>query len=143
MRVACCNAAANRIGDHRKHDRNGAGRLLQRRRLRGGRGQDDIRRERHQLRRIVAGGIVAEAPASGDPYVATLGPTQLLQRLQERGDAGLRLRIVSGLAHKHPERRTRSGCWAPAVSGHAAAAPARLMMNSRRRILHLPKPLYR
>jgi hypothetical protein len=27
----------------------------------------------------------------------------LLQRLQEPGDAGLRLRIVSGLAHKHPD----------------------------------------
>jgi hypothetical protein len=45
----------------------------------------------------------AEAPTGGDPDVATLGPIQLLQRLQERGDTGLRFRIVRRLAHKHPD----------------------------------------
>ena len=35
-------------------------------------------------------------------------------------------------------RRIRSGCCARAASGHAAAAPPRSVMNSRR--LHVPPP---
>jgi hypothetical protein len=48
---------------------------------------EDVRRERGQCRRVSAN--VVGGPASIDPHVATVGPAQLLQALQERGDAGL------------------------------------------------------
>ena len=35
-------------------------------------------------------GGIARAPADIDPHVAAVGPAQLLQRLQERREAGLR-----------------------------------------------------
>ncbi len=52
-------AGADRIGDDREHDRHGAGRLQQRPHGRGAMGQDDVRRERGQFRRVSAnvGGI--------------------------------------------------------------------------------------
>ena len=58
-------------------------------------GQDDVRRERDQFRRVSANAVgIARAPAIVDPHVAAVGPAQLLQPLQERRDAGLRFRIV-------------------------------------------------
>ena len=53
-------------------------------------GQDDVRRERDQFRRVFANAVgIARAPANVDPHVAAVGPAQLLQPLHERRDAGL------------------------------------------------------
>jgi hypothetical protein len=90
-------ARANRIDDLDEHDRHGAGRPLHRSRDGGGRGQNDIRRERNQFGRIPAIAVgIARAPARLDPHVAAVGPAQLLQPLNEGGHAALRLRIVRG-----------------------------------------------
>ena len=60
-------------------------------------GQDDVRRERDQFRRVFANVVgIARAPAGVDPHVAAVGPAQFLQPLQERRDAGLAFRIVRG-----------------------------------------------
>ena len=60
-------------------------------------GQDDVRRERDQFRRVSANAFgIACAPADVDPHVAAVGPAQLLQPLQERREAGLTFRIVRG-----------------------------------------------
>src|SRR5262249_26331597 len=47
------------------------------------------------------GGIAR--PAGVDVHVATVGPAQTLQRLLERGDAGLCFRIVRGERHEHAD----------------------------------------
>ena len=87
-----------------EHDRHGAGRLLQRRHDRAASGQDDVRRERDQFRRVSADAFgIARAPAIVDPHVAAVGPAQFLQPLQERRDAGLSFRIVRGQVHEHAD----------------------------------------
>jgi hypothetical protein len=74
-RQAVDEAAADRIDDDREHDRHGAGRLQQRPHWSGAMGQDDVRRERGQFRRVSAnlGGIGA-GPAGVDPHVAADDP---------------------------------------------------------------------
>ena len=63
-RQAIDEAGADRIGDDREHDRHGAGRLQQRPHGRGASGQDDVRRERDQFRRVSANVVgIAGAPA--------------------------------------------------------------------------------
>ncbi|HEY5130994.1 MAG TPA: hypothetical protein VIJ35_27510 [Bradyrhizobium sp.] len=76
-RQAADEAAADRIDDDREHDRHGAGRLQQRPHWSGAMGQDDVRRERGQFRRVSAnlGGIGA-GPAGVDPHVAADDPAQ-------------------------------------------------------------------
>ena len=97
-------AGADRIGDGREHDRHGAGHLQQRRHGRAAIGQDDVRRERDQFRRVLANRVgIACAPAVVDPHVAAVGPAQLLQPLQERRDAGLGFPIVRGRGHEHAD----------------------------------------
>jgi hypothetical protein len=44
---------------------------------------------------------LAVAPPDVDLHIAPDGPTQLLQRLQERPDAGLKFRIVRGYGQEH------------------------------------------
>jgi hypothetical protein len=62
--------------------------LLKRAHDRPSRSQDDIRRERDQLRSVSAKAIeIAGAPPVFDPYVAADGPAQLGQPLRERRDA--------------------------------------------------------
>ena len=51
-RQARDHAASDWVADHREHDGHGAGRLLQCLNAWGGRGQNDVRRERHQFRGI-------------------------------------------------------------------------------------------
>ena len=75
---------------------------------------------------------IGRGPADVDPHVAADAPAQLLQLLQERPDAGLKFWIVRGAGSSTPMRRIRSPCCARAASGHAAAAPPRSVMNSRR-----------
>jgi hypothetical protein len=53
-RQAVNEAGADRIASNREHDRHGAGRLQQRSHGRGAMGQDDVRRERGQFRRVSA-----------------------------------------------------------------------------------------
>ena len=103
-RQAVDEAGADRIDDDREHDRHGAGRLQQRPHGRGAMGQDDVRRERDQFRRVSANvGGIGRGPAGVDPHVAADGPAQLRQRLQERPDAGLKFRIVRGCGQEHAD----------------------------------------
>ena len=103
-RQAVDEAGADRIGDDREHDRHGAGRLQQRPHGRGAMGQDDVRRERGQFRRVSANvGGIGRGPAGVDPHVAADGPAQLRQPLQERPDAGLKFRIVRGCGQEHAD----------------------------------------
>ena len=84
-------------GTLHEHDRHGAGRLLQRPHGRPASGQDDVRRERDQFRRVSANAVgIARGPAVVDPHVAAVGPAQLLQPLQERREADVCFRIVRG-----------------------------------------------
>ncbi len=76
-RQAVDEAGGDRIGDDREHDRHGAGRLQQRPHGRGAMGQDDVRRERGQFRRVSANfGGIGRGPAGVDPHVAADGPAQ-------------------------------------------------------------------
>ena len=103
-RQALDEAGADRIGDDREHDRHGAGRLQQRPHGRGAMGQDDVRRERGQFRRVSANlGGIGRGPAGVDAHVAADGPAQLRQPLQERPEAGLKFRIVRGCGQEHAD----------------------------------------
>jgi hypothetical protein len=56
----------------------------------GAAGQDHIRRERNQFRRVSALEIdIFRAPAGVDPHIAAVVPAQFLQTLLERREAGL------------------------------------------------------
>jgi hypothetical protein len=89
-RQARNQAAADRVDGAGKYDRHGAARLPQRPNGRGVGGQQDVRRERDQFGGVLAIAVgIACAPASVDPHIAARGPAQILQRLQERADAGL------------------------------------------------------
>ena len=74
-------AAADRVNDTHEHDRQVAGRLLQRPCADAAMRDDDVRCEVNQFRRVAAKAvrIAARAPAIVDPQVA--GPAQFLQRL--------------------------------------------------------------
>ena len=76
-------AGADRIDDNHEHDRQGAGRLQQRRDGGGARtSHDDVRRERNQFRGVSAEVVgISRGPAGVDPHVAAVGPAQLLQAL--------------------------------------------------------------
>ena len=73
-RQAIDEAGADRIGDDREHDRHGAGRLQQRRHGRGASGQDDVRRERDQFRRVFAS-VVGICRAPQRMSIRTLRPS--------------------------------------------------------------------
>ena len=67
-------------------------------------GQNDVRRERGQFRRVPANfrGI-SRGPARVDAHVAAEAPIQLLQPLQERPDAGLKFGIIRGCGQQHAD----------------------------------------
>ena len=90
-------------------------------------GQNDVRRERGQFRRVFANvGGIAHGPADVNLHVAAIGPAQLLQRLPERRDAGLRIRIVRGCGRMNTLMRRILRPAAPAPrAAIAAAAPPR------------------
>ncbi|MGB8049243.1 MAG: hypothetical protein WCF53_15275 [Pseudolabrys sp.] len=96
-------AGAGWIGDTHEHDRHGACRLKQR--IQGWRAhsQDDVGRKRDQFRRVFASLVgISRGPAIVNFHVSAVGPTQLLQRLQERSDVGLRawiVRVAAALKH--------------------------------------------
>ena len=101
-REARDETAAYWIGAGRENDGDAA-RLLQHRRGGGcvlrkneiGLQRDDFRRESlHQLQ-------VGRRPASFDPDIAALRPTELLESLAERRDKGLAFRVALGICHQH------------------------------------------
>ena len=71
-------------------------------------------------------------PAVVDPHVAAVGPAQLLQRLQERRDAGLAFRIVRGHVHEHADAPHALGLLRPRRERPRRRAPPSSVMNSRR-----------
>ena len=123
-RQARDDAHGDRVADVREHDGHGAGRLLQCLNAWGGRGQNDVRRERQKLLGIsVKATGIARCPAIVDPHVAAVGPAQLLQPLLESREARLSFRIVRGEVHEHadPPHRARPAARAP----RAATPPPR------------------
>ena len=93
-RQALDEPGADRIRDLREHDRNGAGRLQQRRHNRAARGQDDVRGERDQFRRVSAMAVgIARAPNACRSARCGRGSSPLLQPLHESREAGLPFRI--------------------------------------------------
>ena len=67
-------------------------------------GQDDVRRERDQFRRISANVVgIAGGPADVDPHVAADRSNPVHQRLQECADPGLKFRIVRGCRQQHAD----------------------------------------
>src|SRR5262249_38844475 len=97
-------AGTYRIGNDRKYDRHGARLLKQRRHRDAARGQNDVGRERDQLRRVFAITLgIAAAPSDLDPHIAAVGPAQFLKPLQKRRVAGLRVSIVRVEAIKHAD----------------------------------------
>src|SRR5262249_10089190 len=83
-------AGADWIGDAREHDRQRAADTLQGGYAQGAAGQDDIRRERNQFRRVSALAVsIVRAPAGVDPHIAAVVPAQLFQTLLERLEPGL------------------------------------------------------
>jgi len=102
--------------------------LKQRSNNRAATGQDHVRHERDQFRRVSATAIgVGRAPTVVDLQVATDGPAQLLQPLCQRSDAGRRFRVVGGQVHQCADpphllallraRRERPRCRAPEQRG--------------------------
>jgi hypothetical protein len=103
-RQAVDETGGNRIADNREYDRDGAGRLQQRTHGRGAMRQDDVGRERGQLRRVPANFAgIAGGPARLDADVAANVPAQQRQPLQKRADADLKLRIVRGSRQQHAD----------------------------------------
>jgi hypothetical protein len=98
-------AAANRIGNRRENNRDGA-RLLQQcgrggcgvRKNEVGLQRDEFFRElSHQVR------FSGRRPASVNPNVATLRPPEFVKSVPERRDIALCLRIAFGKAHQHAD----------------------------------------
>src|SRR5262245_43770502 len=94
-RQAVDEAGADRVGDKREHDRNGPGRLQQRRygtaRLR----QDDLWGERDQVRRVPTQVVgISTSKAVLDPDVVADGPARLLETLRKCRQSSLSFRIV-------------------------------------------------
>ena len=135
-RQAVDEAGADRIADDREHDRHGAGRLQQRPHGRAAMGQDDVRRERGQFRRVSANfGGIGRGPADVDPHVAADGPAQLLQPLMERREAGLKFRIVRGCGQEYADASHTLGLLRARRRAARDAAPPRTPRNSRRLML--------
>src|SRR5262249_1548882 len=66
-------------------------------------GQNDIRTECDQLRRVFASTLgISGAPTLVNSHIATLDPARLPQAIQERCQTGLPFRTV-GRAHERPE----------------------------------------
>ena len=86
---------------------------------------DDVRRRRDQFSRVlVKSGSVVCAPANVHSDVATVGPAQFLQPLQEGRKSSLSFRIICRQVHKYADAAGPLALLrARAASGHAVAAP--------------------
>jgi hypothetical protein len=97
-------SGSDRIGNTVEHNGNRVAITLQCCHGQCASGHDDVRRECDQFRRVSAIALNnVPAPAYVDPYSAAVTPAQLLQRLLERRDAGLALRIVRDGVHEHTD----------------------------------------
>ena len=120
--------ATDRIARLDEDDRCGPALPLQRQRGRRAVCHGYVRRGVDQFLGIGPNAIgVASAPARIDADTDPLLPAQLVERLP-KGASGSFSEVPTSIA----TRRTRPGCCARAVSGHAAAAPPSSVMNSRR-----------
>jgi hypothetical protein len=72
---------------------------------------------------------IARGPAVVDPHITADSPCSPCANAAMRADAS---GSSAASAIRAPMRRIRSACCARAASGHAAAAPPRSVMNSRR-----------
>src|SRR5262245_49088730 len=81
------NAGTDRIGNLRKYDRYCLGRRLHRTYSGSAADEDDVQRQCHQFHCRFP--QIARLPAILDLYIATIGPPQSLQFLEERLDTGL------------------------------------------------------
>ena len=147
-RQAIDKAGTDRIGDTHEHDRHGASCLQQRSHGRSATGHDDVRRERGQFHRVFANGVgIGCGPAGVDPHVAAVDPAQLLQPLQERRVAGLRVWIVRADAAReytdapHPLDLLRARCERP--RGRRAAEKANELTSPHIRTQAQGPALYR
>src|SRR6516164_7330970 len=78
--------------------------MLQRRYADAGGGQNNVRRERNQFRRILSHGICTRAtPTVVDPHVAARSPPCFLQTLCERANTSVPFRIVSSQIDEHAD----------------------------------------
>jgi len=78
--------------------------MLQRCHSQGAAGQDDVRREPEQFRRIFCASVgIVLAPASVDPRITPNIPTQFLQALVECRKSVLAFWIVRGPVHQHAD----------------------------------------
>src|SRR4029453_1118726 len=81
-------------------------------------GNNDVRREHGQFSHILAHPFrVARVPAEINAHIATVGPAQLLQSLQECCDGGLSVRILGLRTRQHEDAswpfRLRQHCRRP------------------------------
>jgi hypothetical protein len=103
-RQAGDEALPDRIGDRDEHDRDGAHLQGKRRQRRRGGGDDQVRFELDQLLgERPRPGRIAAIPAIVDAQVATLGPSELPERLLERRAALAIFRIVLGERHQRAD----------------------------------------
>ncbi len=66
--------------------------------------QNDVRRKRHQFRRMPANfGSIGCGPVNVDPHISADAPAQLRQLLQECPDAGLHFWIVRSCGQEHAD----------------------------------------
>ena len=102
-RQARDEAAADRIGNDCENDWDGARLLQQSRRVGRAIRKDQFGLERDEvLRELLPRLRVAGwCPAILDPDVAALRPSELLESLPERRDAGLCFRVALGIRHQH------------------------------------------
>jgi hypothetical protein len=96
----------DRIGDRDEDDRDGAHLQGERRQCRCGGGDDQVRLKFNELLRQRPGqGQIAAIPAIVDAQIATLGPSELPERLLECRAALAILGIVLGERHEHADAR--------------------------------------
>src|SRR5262249_30937025 len=95
-------AGADWVDDIHEYDRHSGRRLLQRRHCRARGGQDDIRCEREQFRRVPATAVgIDRAPTVVDPHVTTGGPAPWRQPWRQRGAAGRSIVVGGGEVHQY------------------------------------------
>ena len=98
------DAGANRIGDIREYDRDGAGCLLHRRDRNAAYGHDHVRRECNQFGRVLTNAVgFATGKAIIDLQVSADCPAQLLETLREHRTPDLCLRVARNKRHQHAD----------------------------------------
>jgi hypothetical protein len=66
--------------------------------------KDEVRLQRHKfLRESLQQCRIGCGPANVEPYLAAVGPPELLEFLPKRRDKGLSLRVVLGRRHQHAD----------------------------------------